>query len=139
MPIIDVAGQEQLVGQELRPGKIYEIEQVRREVRRVARLASVVEHAHGRGAVAIEAGVGIGVAQIDIGLVVLPADLAEALIDAGRGVIAPTGLVKVIAGQKIIEVAELTAGSPFERAPSERSAVRLEFGARIIVSAFGLD
>src|ERR1700675_3412508 len=98
MPIIDVPGQEQLVSQKLRSGEVHETEQIRREVRRVARLAPVIQHARGRGTVAVEAGVSIGVAQIDIGLVVLPADFTEALIDSGWGVIAPAGLIEVITG-----------------------------------------
>src|SRR6266478_7987892 len=134
MPIVDTTGQQELVGQELGPGEVHETEQIPREVRRVARLASVIEHAHRCGTVAMEAGVRIGVAQIDVGPVVLPADLAEALIDPRRGVVAPTGLIEVITGKKIIEIAELSAGCPFEGAPSERSAVCFERGSRIVMS-----
>src|SRR6202161_1651737 len=99
-----------MLGQRLRAGQVYEIHQVLREVGRVGLLTTIVEHAQWRRSVAVQARVGIGVAQIDIGAVGLPADLTEALPDARRRNIAPSVLIEVVAGEEVIEGAEFAAG-----------------------------
>src|SRR5262249_58838775 len=114
-----------------------EMEQVVGEVGRVARLAPIVEHARGGRAVAVEAGVGIGVAEVEVGSLVLPADLAESLPETRRGEITPSGFIEVVPAQEIVEVAALTAGHSFEGAPPEAPAVRLAPGPRVLAPALG--
>jgi len=100
-------------------------EKIRREVRRVSSTApSVVQPwLTGVAPFAIKAGVRIGVAQNRLSVfVVLPADFTEALIRPGVGELSrQTGLIEVIAGKKIIEVAEFSSG---RLPPSKDAPVR---------------
>src|ERR1700683_107461 len=80
----------------------------------------------------------MGVAQIDIRAVGLPAKLAETLPDARRRHITPAGLIEKIAGEKVVERAELTASLTLEGMAAEGTAVSLKLRARVSVAAFGL-
>src|SRR5450631_4226112 len=104
-----------MAGEELGAGEVQETKQILGEIRRVARLAPIVQHAERHGAIAEKTGVRVGITQVDVGHVVLPADLAESLIDPARGHVAPTGLVEVIAGEEVIEVTRLSAGLSLKR------------------------
>ena len=138
MAIVGIGGQQQLVAQELRAGEIHEIEKILGEVRRVGRRTAVGQHAKRGCTVAVQVGIRIGVAQVDVGLVVLPAHLAESLIDPGRRHVAPARLVEVAAGQEVIKWAGLPAGLPLERAPPEGAPIGLELRARIVMATLGL-
>ena len=95
--------------QELGGGEIDEIQQIVREVGRVTGFAPIVQHAQRHRAIAVQARIGVGIAQVDIGLVVLPADLAETLVDTACGIVAPAGFVEILRGGKIIPGAGLPA------------------------------
>ena len=73
-----------MLGQKLRAGEVHEVQQVVGEVGRVALLPPVVEHAQRRRAVAEQARIGVGVAQVQVGPVVLPAHFSEGLPEGGR-------------------------------------------------------
>ena len=81
MAVVGVHREQQVLGQKLCAGEVHEVQQVVGEVGRVALLAPVVEHAQRRCAVAEQARIGVGVAQIHVGPVVLPARLSETLPD----------------------------------------------------------
>src|ERR1700757_310859 len=135
--IVDVRGQEQLVRQELRAGEIHEVEEILGDVRRVTGLTPIRQHARRNGAVAVQAGIRIRVAQVEIGSVVLPADLAEALPEPRGRVVPPTRFIEVSCGQKIIEVADGATRLRLEGPPAEGPAGRLELTPWIIVAAAG--
>src|ERR1700692_778799 len=104
MAVVGISGQQQVLAQELSTGEVHKVEKVMGEVRRVARLAPKVEQAHGGRTVAEQDGVGVGIAQVDVGLVVLPPYLAESLIHLGARAVAPAGLIEIRTGQKIVEL-----------------------------------
>src|ERR1700687_1317750 len=124
-----------MFGQELRAGEVHEIEKIPGKVRRIGLLSPEVEHAQWRRGVTVESRIGIGVAQVDVGLVVLPAHFAEALPDSGGRDVAPAGLVEIIAGDEIIEGTHFPPGLSLERAPPEGAAIALQLGARVVMSA----
>ncbi len=135
--VVDVAGQEQRSGQELRAREIHEIQEIRGEIRRIARLAPVRQHALRRRAVPVETGIRVAVAEVDVGPLVLPAGFAEALPDPRGRQIPPPALVEEGRGQEIVEIAELSAGLAFEGAPTEGAPGGLEPGPGVVMAALG--
>ncbi len=134
MPIERVAREHERVAEILRRGEVQGVEAIVGEVRRVARVAPVREHAFRRGAVAEEIRVGERITQVDVGLVGLPSDFSEGLLDGARRELAPAVFVEIVAREEVVEVAGRAAGRAFERAASERAAVRFDFAAGIVVA-----
>ena len=137
--VVGVRREQQVLGQKLRAGEVHEVQQVVGEVGRVALLPPVVEHAQRRRAVAEQARIGVGVAQVQVGPVGLPTHLPEGLPEDGRGHVAPAALVEVLNGAKVIERPARTSALPLERATAEGAATGFEFSSGIVVSALGLQ
>ena len=139
MPIVGIAGKQQLIRQKLRTGEVKKTERISREIWGVAGLSPVSEQVRGCRSVAIQSGTRKRITHVDVRFVVLPPDFAECLVNPSRRVIAPTGFIEISAGHKIVEVAQHAAARCLDRAAAEGSARCLKFAAWIIVPALRLD
>jgi hypothetical protein len=77
--------------------------------------------------------------DVDIGLLVLVADLAEELLDAARIVIGPAVVVVEVPGREPVEPIRSAPYLELGRIGSERSAGRLDRRSRILRAAFRVD
>src|SRR5207244_12640132 len=108
-------------------------------VRGVASVLAVRVHALGNRAVAEQVRVRIGVAEVQIRLLSLIADLSEQLVDLRSGYISPAGFLEIRPGNEVVKGTPCATRLELNRTAAEGATIGLDLCARVVMAAFGLD
>src|SRR3954451_23317123 len=108
------------------PGQVHEVQEILGNAGSVGLFLAVGVHALRKRTVAEQVGVRIGVAEVQIRLLGLIADLSEQLVDLRGGNISPAGFLEIRSGDVVVKRTPGAARLELNRTAAEGATIGLD-------------